>query len=172
MHRHATDIFTVFVSDGKTTSTFFGQQPSTDSVRAGDVKIRYAGFTHSTRNVARIPFRAVILEFTKPQGMARKDTRPPGRQCNGESCTRLEHISCTDTYCSDEVWVDPGGSLPLPAGSAAAVIAVSDYEFSDAASPRGHRRLNGGVEYIASSLPQQWTNKASIPAHVVVVAFH
>lgn len=46
MHRHDRDILSVFVNGGRTTATFYGQPPRTDSIPLGDVRFRPAGFTH------------------------------------------------------------------------------------------------------------------------------
>jgi hypothetical protein len=68
MHRHDRDILTVFVGSAKTTSTFYGREPVTDTIPSGEIRFRAAGFTHATRNEDSVVFRAVLLEFAQPQG--------------------------------------------------------------------------------------------------------
>jgi hypothetical protein len=56
MHRHDTDILSIFVSGGETISTIFGKPPKEDRFAVGEVRFRSAGFTHQPRTWAQIRF--------------------------------------------------------------------------------------------------------------------
>lgn len=58
MHRHDTDILTIFVSGGETKGTIYGKPPKEDRFAVGDVRFRPLGFTHSTENIGANMFRA------------------------------------------------------------------------------------------------------------------
>ncbi|MBA3887471.1 MAG: hypothetical protein H0X67_17325 [Acidobacteria bacterium] len=49
--RHGRDMLSVFVSGGRTRASFNGAPTVEDTFAAGDVRFRFAGFTHSTENV-------------------------------------------------------------------------------------------------------------------------
>src|SRR4051794_37378160 len=82
MHRHDTDILTVFVSGGETIGTIYGKPPKEDRFTIGEVRFRPVGFTHSTENIGANTFQCVILEFKSSMGSI-ESTKPENlRYCN------------------------------------------------------------------------------------------
>jgi hypothetical protein len=104
MHRHDTDMLSVFVAGGDTKSTIYGKNPVADHFAVGEVRFKPAGFTHSTENMGANMFRAVILEFTSSVE-AVQPTKPPTRYCNPDS----------ETACVDDrgIFVRPNSALRL-----------------------------------------------------------
>ena len=179
MHRHDTDMLSVFVSGGATKSTIFGKPPVPDSFRAGDVRYRAGGFTHETENTGTTMFRAVILEFNSPAGDANADKPADVRNCNAGDAARCvdeKYLFCTAKFCVEDISIAPRAIWrDREFARDQMLIAVSDYSLSykqggKTASTR--RRKSGEADYLAAGTERQWTNNGSLPAHVVTVIFH
>lgn len=159
MHRHDRDILSVFVSGAKTTSTFQGREPVTDTIPGGESRFRAAGFTHATRNDDNVVFRSVILEFAQSQGAIRAPS--------------AEQQLCTEGFCVTEIHIAPGAIRKDTARAASyAMIAVNDCELSvgtqDLVSVHAYRA--GDIQYFESA-SDSWKNSGQAEAHVVRVDF-
>jgi len=111
MHRHDTDILTIFVAGGETKSTIYGKPPKEDKFTVGEVRFRPAGFTHSTENMGANVFRAVILEFNSSVGAIEPSKPPDSRYCNPGSetaCVSEKYLFCTARFCVKEIGIAPG----------------------------------------------------------------
>lgn len=178
MHRHETDILSVFVAGGETRGTIYGKPPREDRFTIGEVRFRPAGFTHSTENIGANIFLSVILEFDSPMG-AIEPTKPPDAwYCNPGSetaCVREKYLMCTAGFCAKEISVAPGAIwLNKDNASDQMLVAVSDYRFSyqqKGKAEQGRRRKSGEVEYLTAGSARQWENTQNVPARVIVVIF-
>jgi hypothetical protein len=175
MHRHDRDILTVFVSGAKTTSTFQGREPVTDAIPSGESRFRPAGFTHSTRNEDAVVFRALILEFSQPQGATRAQGDEQ-RYCNEGSptaCVTEKPQLCTEGFCVTEIRMAPGAIRKAPARAASyAIVPVNDCKLSvDAQGTASvHTYRVGDIQYVESA-SDSWKNSGQAEAHVVLVNF-
>lgn len=175
MHRHDRDILSVFVSGAKTTSTFAGREPVTDTIPGGESRFRAAGFTHATRNDDNVVFRSVILEFAQSQGAARAQSAEQ-RYCNEGShtaCVTEKQQLCTEGFCATEIRMAPGAIRKDSARAASyAMITVNNCELSvgtpDLASVHAYRV--GDIQYFESA-SDSWKNFGQAEAHVVLVNF-
>lgn len=178
MHRHDTDILSIFVAGGETKGTIYGKPPKEDKFTAGEVRFRPAGFTHSTKNVGASMFRSVILEFNSSMG-AIQPTRPPdSRHCNPGSattCVDEKYLFCTAKFCVKEFSIAAGAVWRNNEyASDQLLVAVSDYKLSN--KPKGkaanvRKRKSGEIEYFTGGSPRQWRNAASEPARIIAVVF-
>jgi hypothetical protein len=150
MHRHDKDLLTVFISGGRTTAVFEGAAPRTDSLPAGTVRFRSAGFAHSTRNEGPEVFRTVLLEFDAPQGKP----LPPGG--GGE-------LLCTPGFCVRDVTLGPGERL---AGTGIAFFVPVGDAIRREPSGRRHRERDGSIWRGGYG----WSNAGARPARVIVIA--
>jgi quercetin dioxygenase-like cupin family protein len=152
MHRHDKDLLTIFISGGRTTAVFEGSAPRTDTLVAGTVRFRSAGFAHSTRNDGPADFRAVLLEFDRPQGSASQPTGP------GE-------VLCTHGFCVRDVTINPGVRLAGP--GVAFFVPVGDAIVREA-SGRRHVQRDGSIWRGRFG----WSNGGSEVARVMVIDVH
>jgi hypothetical protein len=177
MHRHDTDILSVFVSGGETISTIYGKPPKEDRFAVGEVRFRSAGFTHSTENVGTNMFRSVILEFKSPMGSIQPIKPGDSHYCNPDTtaCVDEKGLFCTPRLCVQELSIAPD-AIWRNQGSTndQMLIAVSDYELS--ATPKRNtvdiqKRKSGEVEYLSGGSSHQWQNTTSQTAHIIAVEF-
>jgi len=178
MHRHDTDLLTVFVAGGETRGTIYGKPPKEDRFAVGEVRFRPAGFTHSTENVGADTFRAVILEFNSPTGATQPARPPDSRYCNPGSATACvfeKYLFCTATFCVQEISIAPGAVWRDNASASdRLLVAVSDYKLSSKRKGRAAHvleRKSGEVEYFRGGPARQWTNAAGAPARITAVIF-
>ena len=178
MHRHDTDILSIFVSGGETKGTIYGNPPKEDRFAVGEVRFRPAGFTHSTENIGADVFRSVILEFNSSMGAIQPTKLPHSSYCNPGSemaCVDEKYLFCTTKFCVKEVSIAPGATWRnTEYASDQMLVAVSDYELSS--KPKGkvaevRKRKSGEVEYFTGGSTRQWTNAASGPARIIAVVF-
>ena len=178
MHRHDTDILSIFVAGGETKGTIYGKPPREDRFAVGEVRFRPAGFTHSTENVGADMFRSVILEFNSPMGAIEQAKPPDSRYCNPGSetaCVDEKNLFCTARFCVKEISIAPGATWRNNEyASDQMLVAVSDYQLSyqrkgKAAHARG--RKSGEVEYLTGGSTRQRTNAGSGPARIIAVVF-
>ena len=175
MHRHDHDILSVFVSEAKTTSTFYGREPSTETIPSGESRFRPAGFTHSTRNDDEIVFRSVILEFAQSQGAVRAQAATQ-RYCNEGSttdCVTEKRQLCTDGFCVTEISMTPRAIRKASvARSSYAVIPVTHCELSRPGDgPTAvHAHNAGEIEYFEAA-GDSWQNSGKAEARVILVSF-
>ena len=179
MHRHDTDMLSVFVSGGVTKSTIYGKPTVPDSFRAGDVRYRAGGFTHATENTGTTMFRAVILEFNSPAGEANADKPADVHNCKaGEAttCVDEKYLFCTAKFCVEDVSIAPGAIWhDREFARDQMMIAVSDYSLSYKQGGKASNtrwRKSGEADYLSGGAEREWTNNGSLPAHFVTVIFH
>jgi hypothetical protein len=178
MHRHDTDILSIFVAGGRTIGTIFGRPPREDRFEVGEVRFRPAGFTHSTENIGEDVFRSVILEFNSSMGAIEPTKPPDSRYCNPGSetaCVGEKYLLCTAGFCVKEISVAPGAVwLNNDYASDQLLVAVSDYRFSyrrQGKAALGRRRKSGEVEYLTGGTARHWANALNVPARVIDVVF-
>jgi hypothetical protein len=145
--------------------------------RAGETQYRHANALQNVRNDAATAVRAVVLEFTDPQGEAISEVMPARRQCaegSRTACVEDKHLFCTKTLCAEDVRMGPQATRSGFASDAAQmVVAVTDYALSDAlggGTPK-HVRTSGQVEWLPAGAPNRWTNTATARAHFIVIRF-
>jgi quercetin dioxygenase-like cupin family protein len=177
MHRHDTDILTVFISGGKTRTVIQGEPPRVEDIPAGTVRFRPAGFTHATENHEATDFRFVVLEFKKSVG-ARQPALPQGsRVCTSgdeRACVEQEYRLCTAAVCARSIVMAPMSELVVDAlPFDQLLVAVSDAELSSGqgALARVAGRKSGDVEYLKRGAALRWRNIAPTPAHLVMLEF-
>ena len=178
MHRHDTDILSIFVAGGETRGTFYGKPPREDTFTVGEVRFRPAGFTHSTENIGANAFRSVILEFNSSMGAIEPTTPPESRYCNPGSetaCVAEKYILCTTGFCVKEITAAPGAMwLNNDYASDQMLVAVSDYRLSyqrRGKAAQGRKRKSGEVEYLPGGSQRQWKNALNKPARIIDVVF-
>ena len=178
MHRHDTDILSIFVSGGETKGTIHGSPPKEDRFAVGEVRFRPAGFTHSTENIGASVFRSVILEFNSPVGAIQPTKPPDSLYCNPGSetaCAGEKYLLCTAKFCVKEVSIAPGAVWRNSEyAKDQLLVAVSDYKLSYKPGGKASRVLkwkSGEVEYFTGGSGGQWTNAASGPARIISVEF-
>jgi hypothetical protein len=178
MHRHDTDILSIFVAGGETRGTIYGKPPREDRFTIGEVRFRSAGFTHSTENIGANVFRSVILEFNSSMGALEPAKPPDSRYCNPGSetaCVDEKYVLCTAGFCVKEITVAPGAVwLNNDYASDQMLVAVSDYRFSyqrQGKTALGRRRKSGEVEYLPGGSARQWENALNVPARIIDVVF-
>ncbi len=178
MHRHDTDILSIFVAGGETRSTIYGKPPKEDKFTVGEVRFRLAGFTHSTENIGANVFRSVILEFTSSMGAIEPTKPPDSRYCNPGSetaCVDEKYLFCTAKFCVQELSIAPGAVWRNNEyASDQMLVAVSDYKLSNKRKGKAanvRKRKSGEVEYFLGGSARQWKNAASEPARIIAVVF-
>lgn len=178
MHRHETDILSIFVAGGETKGTIYGKPPREDKFTVGEVRFRPAGFTHSTENIGVNVFRSVILEFTSSMGAIEPSKPPDSRYCNPGSdtaCVDAKYLFCTARFCVQELSIAPGAVWRNNEyTSDHMLVAVSDYKLSDKLKGKPanvRKRKSGEVEYFPRGSARQWRNAASGPARIIAVVF-
>jgi hypothetical protein len=178
MHRHDTDILSIFVAGGETRGTIYGKPPREDKFTIGEVRFRPAGFTHSTENIGANVFRSVIFEFNSSMGSIEPSKPPDSRYCNPGSkvaCLDEKYLFCTAKFCVQELSIAPGAVWRNNEyASERMLVAVSDYKLSR--KPKGkaanvRRRKSGEVEFFPGSSTRQLENIASEPARIIAVVF-
>lgn len=178
MHRHDTDILSIFVAGGETKGTIYGKPPREDKFTVGEVRFRPAGFTHSTENIGTNVFRSVILEFNSSMGAIQPNKPPDSRYCNAGSeiaCVDEKYLFCAAGFCVKEIGIAPGAVWRNNEyASDQMLVAVSDYKLSAKRKGRAadvRERKSGEVEYLAGGSTRQWANAASVPARIIAVVF-
>lgn len=178
MHRHETDILSVFVAGGETRGTIYGKPPREDRFTIGEVRFRPAGFTHSTENIGANTFLSVILEFNSSMGTIESTKPPDARYCNPGSetaCVGEKYLLCTAGFCVKEISLAPGAIwLNKDHVSDQMLVAVSDYRFSykrKGKTAHSRRRKSGEVEYLASGSTRERVNTLNVPARFIDVVF-
>lgn len=178
MHRHDTDILSIFVAGGETKGTIYGKPPKEDKFTVGEVRFRPKGFTHSTENIGGNVFRSVILEFTSSMGALEPNKPPDSRYCNPGSetaCVDEKYLFCTVKFCVQELSIAPGAVWRNNEyASDQMLVAVSDYKLSN--KPKGkvtnvRKRKSGEVEYFPRGFARQWKNADSKSALITAVVF-
>jgi hypothetical protein len=178
MHRHDTDILSIFVAGGSTKGTIYGKPPKEDNFTVGEVRFRPAGFTHSTENIGRRVFRSVILEFNSSMGTIEQSKPPDSRHCNHGSetaCVSEKYLFCTAGFCVMEISIAPGAVWRNSEYARdQMLVAVSDYQLSQ--KRKGNpakvtKRKSGEVEYFTGGFARQWRNVISKPARIIAVVF-
>jgi hypothetical protein len=179
MHRHDTDMLSVFVSGGVSKSTIYGKPPVRDTYGVGEVRYRAGGFTHATENTGTTMFRAVILEFNSPAGEANAGKPADVHNCKaGEAtkCVDETYLFCTAKFCVEDVSIAPGIMWrDREFARDQMLIAVSDYSLlykQGGKTSSTRRRKSGEADYLAGGPERQWTNNGPLPAHIVTVIFH
>ena len=178
MHRHDTDILSIFMAGGETKGTIYGKPPREDKFTVGEVRFRSAGFTHSTENTGANVFRSVIIEFGSSMGTIQSSKPPDSRYCNGRSetaCVDEKYLFCTTGFCVKEISIAPGAVLQSNrCASDHMLIGVSNYELSyhrKGKAARVLRRKSGDVEFFRCNSAHQWANIVNVPARVIDVVF-
>jgi hypothetical protein len=178
MHRHDTDILSVFVAGGETISTIYGKPPKEDKFAVGEVRFRSAGFTHSTENVGANMFRSVILEFKSSMGAIQPTKPSNAHYCNSDAstaCVDEKYLFCTPRFCAVELSIAPDAIWRnQSAANDQMLIAVSDYELADKPKSQVDRvlkRKSGEVEYLSGGSSHQWQNVTRETAHLIAVEF-
>ncbi|HEV7607960.1 MAG TPA: hypothetical protein VGO61_11515 [Steroidobacteraceae bacterium] len=168
MHRHDTDLLSVFVSGGETKSTILGSPPKEDTFAVGAVRFRPAGFTHSTENIGASIFRSVVVEFTSSMGAIEPGKPDDSHYCNSDAksaCVDVKYLFCTAKFCVQDVRIDPRAVWRNDDTGDRLRVAVSDYRFSK------HFRRSGEVEFFSRGSAKHWKNVGGKPARVVEVVF-
>ena len=178
MHRHDTDILSIFMAGGETRGTIHGKPPREDRFTVGEVRFRPVGFTHSTENIGANVFRSVILEFNSSMGAIKPAKPRDARYCNPGSetaCVAEKYLLCTAGFCVKEITVEPGAVwLNSDHASDQMLIAVSDYRFSyqrKGKTAHGRRLKSGEVQYLTGGSARQWKNALNAPARIIDVVF-
>jgi hypothetical protein len=172
------DNLSVVVSGGQTTNTVAGRAPQAESATMGQARFRRASFAQTLRNDDAKPFRAVIVEFARPQGEPISEEWPVKRQCNEGSqtaCVEQKHLFCTAEICAEDVRIAPGAtSTGFASDSDQMLIAVTDYALSDVGGgkPTPHARSSGQVEWVPAGSASRWTNTANQPARLILIRFN
>lgn len=178
MHRHATDMLSIFVSGGETKSTIYGKPPKEDRFVVGEVRFRSVGFTHSTENIGANMFRSVILEFNSSMGLIQPTKPGDSHDCNPAlktACVEDKYLFCTPGFCVEELRIAPGATWRNGSyQSDQMLIAVSDYELLG--QPQGKathtlKRKSGEVEYFPRGASRQWGNATGETASIINVIF-
>jgi hypothetical protein len=179
MHRHDTDILSIFVAGGETKGTIYGKPPKEDKFTVGEVRFRPAGFTHSTENIGTNVFRSVILEFNSSVGAIEPSKPPDSRYCNPGSetaCVSEKYLFCTARFCVKEISIASGAVWHNDEYARdQMLVAVSDYKLSSQRKGKAahvRRRKSGEVEYFTGDSARQWANAVSVPARIIAVVFH
>lgn len=179
VEREDRDSLSVVVGDGRTTNTGDGRAPKAESAALGDVRFRRAGFAQAIHNDDAKTFRAVIVEFTQPQGYPISEQLPVKRVCNEDSptaCVEQKHLFCTTAICAEDVRMAPGATRTgFASDSDQMLIAVTDYALSDGVGggpPATHSRPSGQTEWIPAGSANRWTNTASVPARFILIRFN
>ena len=178
MHRHETDILSIFVAGGETKGTIFGKPPREDKFAVGEARFRPAGFTHSTENTGANVFRSVIVEFKDSMGEIEPTKPADSRACNPGSetaCAEEKYLFCTAKFCVREIiiapqaiWRDNGYATDRM------LIAVSDYKLlsrSKGKAGKLKKRKSGEVEYFKGGSARFWTNAGDEQARLIAVVF-
>jgi quercetin dioxygenase-like cupin family protein len=168
MHRHATDLLSIFVSGGETRSTISGNPPKEDSFAVGAVRFRPAGFTHSTENIGANMFRAVVVEFNSSVGAIEAGKPDDSHYCNPgteRACVDVKYLFCTASFCIQDVRIAPHAVWRNDNAGDRLRVAISDYQFSK------RLRKSGEVEYISNGSAKQWKNIGDKTARVAEVVF-
>ena len=178
MHRHDTDILSIFVAGGETRGTIYGRPPREDRFTIGEVRFRPAGFTHATENIGANVFRSVILEFNSSMGAIELTKPSDSWNCNPGNemaCVGEKYLFCAGGFCVKEISVAPGALwLNSDYASDQMLVAVSDYRFSyqrKGKAAHGLRRKSGEVEYLNGGSPRQWQNALNVPARIIDIVF-
>ena len=178
MHRHDTDILSVFVAGGETRGTIYGRPPREDRFTVGEVRFRPVGFTHATENIGTNVFRCVILEFTSSMGAVDPDKPSDSRYCNPGSelaCVNEKYLFCTAGFCVKEISAAPAAIWRNnDYASDQMVVAVSDYRFLDqlkGKAAKARMRKSGQIEYLKAGSARQWKNDLNVTAHIIDVVF-
>jgi hypothetical protein len=178
MHRHETDLLTIFFEGGATRGTIYGKAPKEDTFAVGDVRFRPPGFTHLTENIGQKDFRALIFEFASSTGPVEPSMPPNTRRCDpadGSACVEQKYLLCTAKFCVVEVNLAPNSSWSNSAPTTDKfLVAISDSELSY--KPKGKtakiRKLKSGeVEFVPRGETAPWKNAASYPARIIAVVF-
>jgi hypothetical protein len=168
MHRHDTDLLSVFVSGGETKSTIFGNPPKEDTFAVGAVRFRPAGFTHSTENIGTSMFRSVVVEFNSSMGAIETGKPDDSHYCDSDAksaCVDVKYVFCTARFCVQDVRIAPGAVWRNDDTGDRLRVAVSDYQFST------RIRKSGEVEYFSRGSAKHWKNVGGKPARIVDVVF-
>ncbi len=178
MHRHDTDMLSIFVSGGETNATIHGSAPKEDRFAVGEVRFRPAGFTHSTENIGAHVFRSVILEFNSSAGAIQPTKPKDSSYCNPgneTACVGEKYLFCTAKFCVKEISIAPGATWRNNEyASDQMLVAVSDYKLShrrEGKAAHVQRRKSGEVEYLTGGSTPQQTNAGSGPARIIAVIF-
>lgn len=178
MHRHDRDVLSVFITGGDTMHTMEGEKPTHDKVAPGTARFRNGGFSHARANQGMDVFRAVVTEFSQPQGKSERISDKTSHYCNEGSktaCVDEKYLFCTAKVCVEEVTIAPG-AITIKHGHPTdhMLIAISDYELTDVAEGKGtsvRTVKSGDVEYIPAGITHQLTNTGKNAARFVVVVF-
>jgi hypothetical protein len=177
MHKHETDILSIFVSGGITKGTIFGNPPKEDRFQIGDVRFRSAGFTHSTENIDKNMFRSVIFEFNDSMGTINPSKPSDLRYCSRKSetaCTEEKYLLCTTKMCVKEIDLAPEAVWKNSEYiKKQMLVAVTDYRlFSDEnKSKKIIKRKSGEVEYFNGEARLEWENASKNSVRLIVVTF-
>lgn len=178
MHRHDTDMLSIFVAGGETKSTIYDKPPKEDKFTVGEVRFRPAGFTHSTENIGANVFRSVILEFKSSMGAIQPTQPGDSRYCNPgreKVCVDEKYLLCTARFCVKAISIAPGAVWRNNEyASDQMLVAVSDYKLSS--QRKGNptivlKRKSGEVEYFTGGSARQWRNVVSQPSRIIAVVF-
>lgn len=173
MHRHNTDLLTVFLSGGATSSRIGDRPAVVDSIPSGEVRFRPPGFTHATENVGARPFRAVIFEFPSSVGAVRSSLPPDKRICVASSetaCVVERTLLCTDAFCVKRITLGAGATWKNAEHSQKQiVVAVTDLDLvSDREAPLASvERRSGEIAYWRGGSAEYWRNPS--PRTVVII---
>lgn len=177
MHRHDTDLLTVFLSGGATSSRIGDRPAVVDSIPRGEVRFRPPGFTHATENVGPRPFRAVIFEFPSSVGAVRSSLPPDSRSCVAASetaCVIERTVLCTDAFCVKRITMGAGATWANAEHShKQIVVAVTDLKLvSDREAPLARLERPGGeIAYWRGGSAEHWTNPSALTVVIVDVVF-
>jgi len=177
MHRHDTDILTVFISGGPTRTVIKDEPPRAESIPAGSVRFRPSGFTHATENPGSRPFVFVILEFKRSVGARQQDLPAGSRHCapdRNTACVEQNYLLCTQRVCAKSVMLGAGADMQVGAAdSAQMLVAVTDARWSSSEGNGAHAKVrkSGDIEYVAAGAIKSWRNAAATPTHLVMLEF-
>lgn len=198
MHRHDRDYVTVVLTDGQLRETVADQSAmksgskkvgrvfgamrvpgaTGDKVQAGEVVYNEAGYTHADENKGKIAMRAVTVEFLQPAGKQEDASRNSNKYCNPDDkkkCVDEKYLFCTDTFCAEDVTIDPGAvSTKHSHATDHMIVAVTDYQLTDSIVGKGTKvrtKKAGEVEYIPVGITHQLTNSGTSPVRFIVIAF-
>jgi quercetin dioxygenase-like cupin family protein len=178
MHQHSRDMLAIFVNGGRTTNTVYGHKRARDHMRAGEVRFKNAGYSHTTRNEGTDAFRVVVIEFADPQGNTEKAASEKSHYCNPGSataCVDEKSLFCTAKVCVEDVTIAPGAVTTKHSHATDhMLVAVSDYEFTDQVEGKGkvvRSRRSGEVEYIPAGITHRLTNTGKAVARFIVVVW-
>ena len=175
MHRHDTDILSIFVNGGRTVGTFVGRGSVPDTFAVGDVRFRPAGFTHATHNVGSDAFLSVILEFSESHGATQPvpgglsvSCTPPGEL----TCVREKAVLCTATFCAYDVTMDPGSVRQLASTRDHLLVALTDYRLTHDTDSVGvvSTRSVSEVEYLMAGAVHRSVNSGQRSARFIAVS--